>query len=339
MKFDINDLVNEILDQFPSNIWTSSSTTFIDPAMGGGQFVKEIEKRLKKYGHSNNNIKKRVHGISPSSLRTNFAVNKHKLVGNYKTNEKFLESEINMKFDVVVGNPPYTQGKKFLYRYFFEKSLELGDKVAMVMPLNLHSKYDSLKEFNKLVKTHNEFISHNVSHHFGVGLDNIHYVVASKNTYNEVDDYKDLLDEYKEIYTKRKRLTPTLGNTPVGFTKNYDNNGKEAVVKVLQGGPDIRKIKTDVVNRAKQKTTKPYVVFHNNAPSIGKFNVYVHETKDEITWSQHVFAYQFENKEDANKLATWLKSDIITKETKKMLDIKKKHTISLEMLRKLPWYE
>ena len=251
----------------------------------------------------------------------------------------FLELEIDMKFDVVVGNPPYTQGKKFLYRYFFEKSLELSDKVAMVMPLSLHSKYDSLKELNKLVKTHNEFISENVSHHFNVGLNNIHYVVASKDTYNKVDSYYDLLDNYKEIYPDRKRLEPTLGNTPVGFTKNYDDTGKLAVVKVLQDGPDIRKVKIDVVNKAKQKTIKPYVVFHNNAPSLGKFNVYLHETKNPITWSQHVFAYQFDNKEDAKKLADWLQSNIITQETKKMLELKKKHTISLEMLRKLPWYE
>ena len=244
-----------------------------------------------------------------------------------------------MRFDAVVGNPPYSQGKKFLYRYFFEKSLELSDKVAMVMPLSLHSKYDSLKELNKLVKTHNEFISENVSHHFDVGLNNIHYVVASKDTYNKVDSYYDLLDDYKEIYPDRKRLEPTLGNTPVGFIKNYDDTGKLAVVKVLQGGPVIRKVKTDVVNKAKQKTIKPYVVFHNNAPSLGKFNVYLHETKNPITWSQHVFAYQFDNKEDAKKLADWLQSNIITQETKKMLELKKKHTISLEMLRKLPWYE
>jgi len=251
----------------------------------------------------------------------------------------FLELEIDMKFDVVVGNPPYSQGKKFLYRYFFEKSLELGSEVSMIMPLSLHSKYDSLKELNKLVKTHSDFISENVSHHFNVGLDNIHYVIASKNIHNEVDEYYDLLNEYDEIYHDRERLNPTLGNTPVGFTKNYDDDGKLAVVKVLQGGPNIRKVKTDVVNKATQKTTKPYVVFHNNAPSMGKFNVYLHETNEEITWSQHVFAYQFDNIEDAKKLVNWLQSNTITQETKKMLKLKKKHTISLEMLRKLPWYE
>ena len=43
LKFEIKPLVNEILDNLPHEIWQSSTTTFLDPAMGGGQFLVEIQ--------------------------------------------------------------------------------------------------------------------------------------------------------------------------------------------------------------------------------------------------------------------------------------------------------
>jgi len=252
----------------------------------------------------------------------------------------FLEMNMKKEFDVCLMNPPYSQGAKLLYRYFFEEGLELADTVLSVMPLNLHSKFDSLKQVNYLIKKHNTFISENVSDYFNVGLDNIHYVVASKDVDNNVEELIDLLDGYNEIFTERQRLNPVLGNTPVGFKKHYDEQGKDVLIKVFQTGPVFQKVNSKIVDNATQKVNCDYMVFHNNAPSMGKFNVYLGENlNSEITWSQHVFAYKCQNKIEADKLVKWLESDLITAEVKKMLDMKKKHTISLEMLRKLPWYE
>jgi hypothetical protein len=159
LKFDIEDLVEVILDQIPGHIWESEATTFLDPAIGGGQFVVAIERKLRKYGHSNKNIAKRVFGYEDNVLRINYAINKHKLVGNYQAKE-FLKEEFDMKFDVVLGNPPFnftssdgggvsgTIGDKTVYRKFTKKAVSITKKDGHIAFITLKNILSTLKEMN-----------------------------------------------------------------------------------------------------------------------------------------------------------------------------------------------
>jgi hypothetical protein len=131
MKFEIEPLVAEMLDQLPDSVWASKTSTFFDPAIGGGQFVRAIEQRLRSAGYSDANIRGRVFGFEESDLHIRFAVNKYNLVGQYvrKPYEKFFELDDTMKFDVVVGNPPYQSGNDSkgnkLWPKFIFKATEL----------------------------------------------------------------------------------------------------------------------------------------------------------------------------------------------------------------------
>jgi hypothetical protein len=145
MKFEIEPFAAEVLDNLPDSVWTSNSTKFFDPAIGGGQFVKMIEQRLTAHGHSAENIKQRVFGFEESNLHIQFAVNKHNLAGQYvrKPYKKFFEMEGIMKDMIVAGNPPYNDGSQArnpIYDKFLEKlSKNKPQFVTFIIPSNWFS--------------------------------------------------------------------------------------------------------------------------------------------------------------------------------------------------------
>lgn len=135
----MKNLVNEMLDQLPESIWISNSTTFLDPAIGGGQFVKEIESRLKQHGHSDANIRNRVHGFETTNALIDLSVNMNGLIGQYVKLDyaDYFRLDTNMQFDLTIGNPPYqkpksdkdnrmgSRGKSDLWSKFVKKNLAL----------------------------------------------------------------------------------------------------------------------------------------------------------------------------------------------------------------------
>jgi hypothetical protein len=213
MKFEIEPLVVEILDQLPESVWTSNSTTFFDPAIGGGQFVRAIEQRLRAHGHADSNIRRRVFGFEESDLHIRYAVNKHKLVGQYvrKPYEKFLLLDNSMKFDVVVGNPPYQSTadgskRKKMWVKIAEKSIDIANFVAFVTPTAWQK--DNAKYFNdigQLIKS--KLVTHgDANAYFSVGED-IGYWIVDKTTNNPVEivDNNPCSPIYKKMRRKGER--------------------------------------------------------------------------------------------------------------------------------------
>jgi hypothetical protein len=140
LKFEISPLVNEILDQLPAEVWTSETTTFLDPAIGGGQFIHAIEQRLRSAGHTDDNINGRVYGCENSKLSVQYAKNKYKLVATLGVGDFLTKDFTTMKFDVVVGNPPYQDTKETSYKLWNKFLIKANSMVnengfiGMVLP-------------------------------------------------------------------------------------------------------------------------------------------------------------------------------------------------------------
>lgn len=152
LKFNIEPWVEAMLDQVSPDVWSDSRTQFIDPALGGGQFVASIERRLRDFGWSENDIANRVSGFENNQMRINYAKNKYSLVGDY-TAENFIEKDISMIENVVVvGNPPYNDGsagRAPIYDKFLEKLVQINpEKVCFIIPTNWFS-----QNHNKLGKS------------------------------------------------------------------------------------------------------------------------------------------------------------------------------------------
>jgi type I restriction-modification system DNA methylase subunit len=130
LKLPIQDLVEEILNQLPDHVWQDPTITFLDPAMAGGQFIRAIERRLLAAGHSRENIADRVYGCEEKLIRVKYVKNWHKVLSNQLHVMDFITHDWgNMKFDVIVGNPPYQSEKRTgtqpLWPLFVNKASEI----------------------------------------------------------------------------------------------------------------------------------------------------------------------------------------------------------------------
>ena len=127
-------LIREMLDKIPDEIWKSPDTTFLDPCFGSGSFPKCIAEKLREFGHSDENISKRIWGIDISRKWYNRV--KHFRVGEYNIKNIYCDDSLNtnildnMKFDVVCGNPPFQPfGSSGTGNKIWPKFVEIGFKV------------------------------------------------------------------------------------------------------------------------------------------------------------------------------------------------------------------
>lgn len=155
------ELVNLILDKIPSDVWTNPNSTFLDPCMGTGVFLIEIVRRLVYiYGYSELDAKSRVYGYE---IRVKY-INRMLRRGFLNVQHKdFLCDEIKMKFDVVIGNPPYQKKvgprkTEAIWPKFVEKSFEIckeGGYVSLIHPNGWRNVDGNYKNVQNKIKSKN----------------------------------------------------------------------------------------------------------------------------------------------------------------------------------------
>jgi hypothetical protein len=155
LKLDIDEIIKEKLSKIPLSVWKSKTTTFCDLQMGGGQYIKAIVKKLREFGHSDKNIKHRVYGFSENELYLSYVISYTEIIGTFDIYRK----DINMKFDVIVGNPPYQKAvgpskKEPIWDLFVEKSFSLlneGGYLCLIHPSGWRNVDGRFKYIQKMI--------------------------------------------------------------------------------------------------------------------------------------------------------------------------------------------
>ena len=144
------EIIKRVVYSIPDLIIQNPESTYADLAMGGGQFLQGVLNRCIESGQSREQILPRLYGFERSKVYLNYGRWRNNLQG---VNLAILDPErdlnsVSMKFDVVIGNPPYSlpkgqkavsDGTKNLSLKFIEKAnslLKPEGYISMLTPLN-----------------------------------------------------------------------------------------------------------------------------------------------------------------------------------------------------------
>ncbi len=160
------------LEEHDPRLFTQTDSTFIDLYMKSGMYITEILKKLfnntrKQYQSDHHCLKhileNQVYGLAPTPIlqgitqsyifgfdtenmisRKNFIQHDISLEAQNGTAKEKLQKLFNlkedMKFDAVVGNPPYQDSidgynrQEPIYQYFYDSAESIGEKYCLISP-------------------------------------------------------------------------------------------------------------------------------------------------------------------------------------------------------------
>lgn len=264
-------LVNEILDKLPKEVWDDINLKWLNPAVKNGVFLGAIILRLvKNYTEKgifnteqeayNHVVQNQIYGyaLSSGALRT-----ANKLIygsAKYKGNiiyGNILEEQINMKFDVVIGNPPYQNNSETTQKPLWPKFMNIANKLtkddgytSLIVPKNwLNSPLltDNNRKGSDLERTRMLNITpYNLIYlavdtpkkYFEVGSDFTYYIV------HKIDHNDSVLTKVEYLENKEIRKNRLQLNNFDRIVHNFNNKTLSIVNKVFN--PELEQLKGDV---------------------------------------------------------------------------------------------
>ena len=141
--------------------WADPDLKYLDPSCGRGTILLALAEKLEAAGHSRQHIlENMLYGYDIKRVQTLYTIKALSMFAPYPVNIEiadFLTLELDMKFNVIVGNPPYQAPKKGDYSYWARfvdkahKSLEDDGHLSMIIPAGWMSPTNDIRQGQRSV--------------------------------------------------------------------------------------------------------------------------------------------------------------------------------------------
>lgn len=328
LKFDLQEIAEEMLDMIDPSVFEREDGVFLDPAMAGGQLLKAVEERLRSKGNSDSVISKRVSGYSPNQIVTNFAKNRNKLLATVETKDftepsSVFNKERNMKFDVVIANPPFTLATKrddgnltnrSGVREFLNFAMDVSEEVIFIAPCHFCApvQRDS-SAWKKIRNRMNDFGVVEIrpfdqkKHFPSVSFANAGIIHLRKGAEGKLEQFDDLFGE--DVKFDAKEYLDTQRGTSKGTYPEHKNGKTKVVVRMKNDGSEEHEVV--YTNSELRKVQSPwFVAVQEQSGASGiKSAIVFDNTKNDTAIASNIHPLYATSKEDAEKLAEWVTSE------------------------------
>lgn len=269
-------MVDMVLDETDLSTFNKTPKQFIDIASKSGIYLLVLFEKLKAKGMKEAVIKENIFAVTSSPIAYEFTRKVFKLmkfpISNIldidqassfdlikeqdkkkvlkSLNHYFFKGEENMKFDVVVGNPPYqSETKKLLYPDFYLLGRKLGNTVNMIFPTGWQEPKNNngLEKLNKKeIKTDPQIIQIDNLHNAFPGVQGVEWtnIIFWKYGFNnELNGLQKIFTNGENVEKKKLLINKDEIEKPTEIIE---------LGKILMETPGFESIKSIITTR------KPY---------------------------------------------------------------------------------
>lgn len=277
------DLVQEMVESIPQEIKKNPNSKFLDPAAGTGSFIIVLFYELNKY-HSEEHILNNmlyVCEVNRFKLRMLKNLGIKNIYG-----ESFLKQDFkDMKFDVIIGNPPYQNGKKEggqnkIYNLFCKQGLSFLKENGILYFVVPSSVCKKSKRFSLLNQPGLKLVDFTSDNYFKVGVNICSFLIDK--SYSGLVTVKNNDGQATQPNTQ---IIRNLEGIDLNFIGIYDslkelmNHPKKRMFGQNNVGPEASKKQTEQhiypIYKINKKGEKVLVQYNKPIPKFHGLNKYI----------------------------------------------------------------